>query len=100
MKNKIHTLVKTLEQLEDYLVFTVSYTYEEFLSSHHFCPAFDFQGYYYEIQYDNSNDLRVLRWIPRTGNNVDGDILNEKEIEDLIKNLTEMWAEKEMKKDG
>ena len=97
MKNKIHTLVKTLEQLENDLDFTVYYTYDEFLESHHFCPAFDFEGYYYEIQYDNSDQLQVLRWIPKVGNDEAGYILSENEIEELIKDLAEMWAEKIIK---
>jgi len=97
MKESIHNLVKVLEQLEDYLDFTVFYTYEEFLSSHHFCPAFDFERDYYEIQYDSDNDLQILRWVLKSGNYEKGFVLSEIEIKELTSNLVTGWAEKVLK---
>lgn len=97
MKESIHKLIKLLEELEDYLDFTVFYTLEQCLSSRNFCPAFDFEGYYYEIQYDDDNELRVLRWVPKAGNDEAGAILSEKDAEELIYNLAVNWAEKTLK---
>lgn len=89
----IHNLVKVLEQLERYLVFTVFYNYEKFSASNSFCPAFDFEGYYYEIQYDNSLELQVLRWYSDSHNDSEGYVLTETEIEELSKDLAISWAE-------
>jgi len=92
-KELIHELVKTLEKLERYLVFTVFYNYEQFSSFKSSCPAFDFEGFYYEIQYDNFNDLQVLRWYINTSSDQEGRILNEAEIKELISDLAISWAE-------
>lgn len=89
----IHNLVKVLEQLERYLTFTVFYDYEYFCRSNIFCPAFDFEGYYYEIQYDNSNELQVLRWYSDSHNDSEGYILEEDEIKELSNDLAISWAE-------
>lgn len=92
-KELIHNLVKVLEQLENTLDFTVFYSFAEFLESNHFCPAFDFEGYYYEIQYDNSNELQVLRWYSDSHNDSEGYILEEDEIKELSNDLAISWAE-------
>ncbi len=99
MENKIHTLVKVLEQMEDDLEFTCFYTWEEIQKSHHFCPAWDFDGYYYEIQYDNLDELQVLRWRPRAPSNTEGDVLSNEEVEELIKDLVEFWADNTLKRE-
>lgn len=91
-KELIHKLVKTLEQMERYLVFTVFYTYEDFVSKS-FCPAFEFEDYYYEIQVDNSLELQVLRWRKESGSNEKGDELFISEIEELTQELSISWAE-------
>ncbi len=88
-KELIHNLVKVLEQMGDELEFTVFYSFAEFLESHHYTPAWDFDGYYYEIQYDNSNELQVLRWYYKAPNDSEGTVLNEKEITKLTRDLVE-----------
>lgn len=95
----IYNLVKVLEQLEDDLVFTVFYTWEEMQKSHHFCPAWDFDNYYYEIQYDNSDELQVLEFHQRGYFNEEGRILSEEEIIQMTKDLVEMWADNTLKKE-
>src|SRR6187402_3489352 len=95
----ICNLVKVLEQMEDDLVFTVFYSFAEFQESHYFTPAWDFRGYYYEIQYDYLDELEVLRWQRMSANDVEGDILTEEKITQLTKDLVENWAEKELKKE-
>ena len=86
----IHNLVKVLEQLETDLDFTVFYTWKKIISSTSFCPAFDFEGYYYEIQYDYEDQLQVLRWLPIADDTEEGRLLTEKEIEELISELKEV----------
>lgn len=98
-KDLIHNLVKVLERMEDDLVFTVFYSFAEFEKSHHYTPAWNFDAYYYEIQYDNSDELQVLRWYHRAPSNTEGDVLNEDEITQLTKDLVEFWAEKELRKE-
>lgn len=106
-KELIHNLVKVLEKMEDEIVFTVFYPFSRFLESHHFTPAWDFDAYYYEIQYDDSDELQVLRWHPRANDDSPGYILNEQEITQLTKEIVEFWAdgvlkrsaEKELKKE-
>lgn len=91
MKNKfvgvtksIYELVRVLEEGENVLNFTVFYSFAEILESHHFCPAWDFDGSYYEIQYDSENCLQVLDFGVKGWKEV-GDILTDKQIVHLTK---------------
>jgi hypothetical protein len=86
---EIYLLVRELERLEEVLDFTVFYSFSRILESHNFCPAFDFEGEYYEIQYDNSDELHVLNFGAR-GYKEEGDILTKKEIEELTENLKKL----------
>ncbi len=98
-EESIHNLVKVLEQMENDLDFTVFYTWEEMQKSHHFCPAWDFDNYYYEIQYDNSDELQVLEFHQRDYFNEEGRILSEEEITQMTRDLVEMWADNTLKKE-
>ena len=95
----IHNLVKILDQLENTLVFTVFYDYQKFSSFNYFCPAFDFENYYYEIQYDNLNELQVLSWY-NSGIEQKGYVLSENEIEDLISELKEVEIKDPLEGEG
>ncbi len=95
----IHNLAKVLEQLEDHLNFSVFYTLPEILESYTFCPGWNFDGYYYEIQHDNFNCLQVLRWPIENSREIEGYVLNEEEIRQLIEDITYDWANKTINKD-
>ncbi len=82
----MYLLCRELERLEDELNFTVFYPFAEILDSHHFCPAFDFEGVYYEVQYSDKDYLQLLDF-GRRGHKEIGDILTEKEILELIEKL-------------
>lgn len=86
VSKEIYILCRELERLEDVLVFTVFYSFAEILSSHHFCPAFDYDDVYYEIQYDISETLQVLNFGER-GWREEGLIMTKEEIESLTLNL-------------
>ena len=93
MKEQIFELVKELERLEHTLDFTVFYSFAEFMESNYFCPAFEVDAYYYEIQRDRDNNLVVLRWY---GWQKEGDILSSQEIENLIQELKGIEAVKDI----
>lgn len=82
----IYLLCKELERLEDseQLNFSVFYSFAEILTSHHYCPGFDFQGMYYEIQYDYFDHLKLLMF---PFHNSEGTVLKDEEILELIKEL-------------
>ena len=94
MKNKvvgvtksIYELIRVLEEGEDVLNFTVFYSFAEILESHHFCPAWDFELQYYEIQYDEFYRLQVLQFPFRSCIGDKGHILTEEQIIDLTENI-------------
>lgn len=94
MKEKIFELVRELERLEHTLVFTVFYSFAEFMESDNgFCPAFEVDAHYYEIQKDREDNLVVLRWY---GKQEEGDILSLQEIENLIQELKNIEAVKDI----
>ena len=94
MENKIFDLVKELERLEHTLVFTVFYSFAEFMESDFFfTPAFEVDAYYYEVQEDNEGELRVLRFYR---NQEDGEVLSLQELESLILELKEIEAVKDI----
>ena len=98
MKNKIvgvtksiYDLCKVLEKFEDdeCINFIVFYTFSEILESPHYCPGWEFELQYYEIQYDKFDRLQVLQF-PFKGNMGDeGHVLTEEQIIELTKNLKE-----------
>lgn len=83
----VYRLCRVLEELEDYLEFSVFYSFAEILESRHYCPGFTYGEYYYEIQYDDSDNLHVLRWSAKSKNDAEGYVLTEKETEELITDL-------------
>ena len=82
----VYQLVMVLEEGEDVIDFTVFYSFAEILESHHFCPAWDFDGSYYEIQYDAEDCLQVLDFGVRGWKDA-GDILTDKEVIELTINI-------------
>jgi len=88
MKKEIHNLVKVLETLQDKLDFTVFYSFADFLKSIYSCPAFEFEGLYYEIQHDNSDELQILDFGYRGCKDV-GDKLTKYEVSSLTRRLEE-----------
>lgn len=95
----VYDLVRVLEELENELEFTAFYPFSRILESHHFCPAWDFEGVYYEIQYDNEDCLQVLDFGIR-GHREIGNVLNEKDVVGLTKSILEAWANKIIKNDN
>ena len=94
MKNKtvgvtkqIHDLCKALEKRELTLDFSAFYSFAEILESRHFCPGFEFDNQYYEIQYDEFDTLQVLEFPFRGHMDDEGSVLNSHEIEMLTKKL-------------
>lgn len=83
----VYRLCRVLEELKDHLEFSVFYSFAEILESHHYCPGFTYRGYYYEVQYNDSDNLHVLKWNAKSKNNAEGYVLTEKEIEELIIDL-------------
>lgn len=93
MKNKvvgvtksIYELVRVLEEGEDVLNFTVFYSFAEILESHNFCPAWDFDEVYYEIQHNDKDCLHVLDFGVKGWKEV-GAILTEEQIIELTENI-------------
>lgn len=86
---QIYDLIKVLEESEDKVDFTVFYSFAEILESHNFCPAWDFEGAYYEIQYDDEDNLQVLDFGYK-GNMEIGKILTEKEIVCLTSDIKKL----------
>lgn len=86
---EIYLLCKELERLEEILEFSVFYSFSEILTSHHFCPGFTFEDVYYEVQYDNENCLTLIDF-GRKGFREEGDIMSEKEIENLTLGLKKL----------
>jgi len=95
----VYDLIKVLEELENEIEFTVFYSFSRILESHHFCPAWDFEGVYYEIQYDNEDCLQVLDF-GRKGHKEVGDVLTEKEIQELTTSKVKNWANKVLEKEN
>lgn len=93
VSKETYLLCRELERLEDDLIFTVFYSFAEILESHHRCPAFTFRDVYYEVQYDEDNYLRVLDFGVREWKE-EGDVLTEKEIEELTKQIQEDYERK------
>lgn len=60
VRRSIYDLCRTLEMFEEDLNFSVFYPFAEILDSHLFCPGFYFDDVYYEVQYDEKNNLQVL----------------------------------------
>ena len=94
MKNKtvgvtrqIYDLCKAIEKKELTLDFSVFYSFAEILESNHFCPGFEFNNQYYEIQYDEFDNLQVLEFPFRGNMGDEGSVLNNQEIEKLTKKL-------------
>jgi hypothetical protein len=86
----MYLLCKELERLEDRLVFSVLYSFAEILDSHHFCPGFDFENSYYEVQYDNNNCLHLMYFPFRGYMGDEGLVVEEKDILELIENLKKL----------
>lgn len=83
----MYLLCRELERLEDKLNFTVFYSFAEILESPHFCPAFDFENSYYEVQYDTDDSLQLLEF-PYMSD--EGWVVEEKDILKLIENLNKL----------
>ena len=97
MKNKtvgvtrqIYDLCKALEKRELTLDFSVFYSFAEILESHHFCPGFEFDNQYYEIQYDEFDNLQVLEFPFRGNMDDEGSVLNSQEIDKLTKKIIKL----------
>lgn len=83
----IYLLCIELERLENKIVFSVFYPFSAILESHHYCPGFEFDDEYYEIQYDDSDMLQVLKFPIRSRMGDEGQVLTEKEIKELLTHL-------------
>jgi hypothetical protein len=86
----MYLLCKELERLEDNLVFSVFYSFAEILDSYHFCPAFEFEQSYYEVQFDGDNNLKLLEFPFRGHMGDEGWEVEEKDILKLIKSLNKI----------
>jgi len=84
---QIYALYQQLERLEDVLNFTVFYSFAESLQSHHFCPGFEFEGGYYEIQKKDNDELNLLLFFGQEGR---GYVRDSKEIEGLVERLNKV----------
>lgn len=84
---QIYDLCKAIEKKELTLDCSVFYSFAEILESHHFCPGFEFDNQYYEIQYDEFDTLQVLKFPFRGNMGDEGSVLNNQEIEKLTKKL-------------
>ena len=88
----IYLLCKELERLEDseHLNFSVLYSFSAILESHHFCPGFEFEGVYYEVQYSSSDELVLLEF---SKNALLGDLghsLSDGDVMELVERLKEI----------
>lgn len=83
---EIYLLCRELERLENSLTFSVFYSFAEILESHHYCPGFYWDDVYYEVQYDDSDNLRVLNFGER-GWREEGLIMENEDIINLTNNL-------------
>lgn len=94
MKEKIKKLVRELDRLENNLEFTLFYSFDEVVESNFKrLPAFEFEGYYYEIQESNSGELTVLEFVHNAD---EGSKLSSQEIENLIQELKGIEAVKDI----
>ena len=89
----VYELCRVLEEFENEIEFSVSYSFAEILESHHFCPGFTFNDIYYEIQYDNKNCLRVLDFGVK-GYKEEGDEMTDNYIVDLTENIRKDYGAK------
>jgi hypothetical protein len=86
----IYELCKVLEEFEDEINFSVFYPFSRILESHLFCPGFYFDGVYYEIQYDDYDNLKLVDFGVREWKEV-GDELSLEEIVKLTENIKEYY---------
>lgn len=83
---EIYLLCRELERLEKSLTFSVFYSFAEILESRHYCPGFYWDDVYYEVQYNNSDNLRVLNFGEREWRE-EGLIMEKEDIINLTNNL-------------
>ena len=87
VSKEVYLLYKELERLEEVLVFSVFYNFLKVFESHHFCPGFDFEENYYEIQVGDKEKLKVLEFYRFQEKGV---ILNKKDIKELTEKLSKL----------
>jgi len=88
----IYLLCRELERLEDseYLNFSVFYPFSAILESHHYCPGFEVEGVYYEVQYNSNDELILLEF---NKNALLGDLghpLSNEDVMELVERLKEI----------
>lgn len=83
----IYELCRVLEKRELTLDFSCFYSFAEILESHHYCPGWDFDLQYYEIQYDEFDNLQVLQFPFRGHMDDEGHVLTEEQIIELTENM-------------
>ena len=82
----VYELCKVLEEFEEEINFTVFYSFAEILENHLFCPAFTFDGIYYEVQYDETDCLKVVDF-GVNGRKEIGDEMTDAYIESLTRSI-------------
>jgi len=85
----IYLLCRELERLEESnkIIFSVFYPFSVILKSHHFCPGFEFEGVYYEVQYSNSDELRLLEFGKNALLGDLGHSLSDEDVIELVERL-------------
>ena len=87
----VYELCKVLEEFEEEINFTVFYSFAEILENHFFCPAFTFDGVYYEVQYDETDCLKVVDF-GVNGRKEIGDEMTDAYIESLTINIKKHYG--------
>lgn len=86
----IYELCKVLEEFEEEINFTVFYPFSRILESYHFCPAFTFNVVYYEVQYDEYDNLKLVDF-GVNGRKEIGDEMTDAYIESLTRNIRKYY---------
>lgn len=85
----IYDLIMALEIQREKLDFAVFYDFREILQSSHFCPAFYVDDVYFEIQYDDDNNLSVIDFGTK-GWKEQGDELTEAYIKSITDKINKL----------
>jgi hypothetical protein len=102
MRSKVVGVTKTmyllcleLERLEesDEINFAAFYSFAEILESSHYCPGFEFDKRYFEVQYNKDNCLQLIVFPFSAHMGDEGTVLSEEGVLELIEELKTLTNE-------